>query len=314
MLDNNIVIGNPEALSILNHYLQSELFSKVFLFYGMKGVGKKTAAKAFAQAILKKTSQDFSISKLQSGNHPDLHEYFPDSKNQFHSISSMKELIREMPLPPMEAQRKVFIIYQFDKTLEIAAQALLKTLEEPLQDTIIILVADDITDLLPTIVSRCMKIAFHPIPSQELLNFLKKDHQEEKKIKEAVESAQGSLLKALSFVQDDHMSLKKKLEPFLSDLSVKTIEDIQDMANQLCLLIFDPESIYDRWDCFEIIYDFYKEKFVSSNERSLYNLEKIQDYMIDAKSELESFVKPKSVLLGLFLKIRAFFHQDQKVK
>ena len=88
----------------------------------------------------------------------DLHTLIPESKNGLHTQSSIEALIREIALSPFEAPFKLFIIEEAEKMLPSASNALLKTLEEPPEDTYIALLSTCPSDLLPTIRSRCHAI------------------------------------------------------------------------------------------------------------------------------------------------------------
>lgn len=98
--------------------------------------------------------------KIDSGNHPDLHIYSPEEKSELHSIASMRMLIDEMALPPFEAARKIFVIKDAEKMLPSSSNALLKTLEEPPSDAVIILLSNEPQALLATIRSRCTPFRF----------------------------------------------------------------------------------------------------------------------------------------------------------
>jgi len=97
----------------------------------------------------------------------DLHTLIPESKNGLHTQATIEALIREVALPPFEAPFKLFIIEEAEKMLPSASNALLKTLEEPPEDTYIALLSTRPADLLPTIRSRCHAIKISaPQPDQ----------------------------------------------------------------------------------------------------------------------------------------------------
>jgi len=106
-------------------------------------------AKAFAQELI----------AVRRENHPDLHIYLPEGKSGIHTIATIQQLIAEVHLPPFEAKAKVFLLDQVHRMLPAAMNALLKTLEEPPPNTYFLLLTDESEPLLPTIHSRCRKIA-----------------------------------------------------------------------------------------------------------------------------------------------------------
>lgn len=329
MINNTIALGNKSASHILNHYLQTSLPSKTFLFYGMPGIGKKTTAKIFAQEILKKVSSHQSGRKLDSGNHPDLHEYYPDSKSGLYTIQSMRDLIHEIPFPPFESKRKIFIIYELDKTLEVSLQSLLKTLEEPIEDTIIILVSDAVENVLPTITSRCIKVHFSPIADYilaEILHIQKK--VEINKAQKIAKLSGGSIQKAMLFLTYNGPYLHEQLYNLLDNFKKKSIYEIQEAINSLHELCFE-KQLYQIQDMFELVYLFFRDIFIQSiglndlqfpwEERKTgdffsIDLVSIENLIIQAKKQLRIFIKPKNVLLNFFLSIQELIHSAQITK
>lgn len=98
--------------------------------------------------------------KVDSGNHPDLHIYIPEGKSGLHPIANIHQLIEETALPPFEAKSKIFIIVEGEKMLPSSSNALLKTLEEPSEDTYFLLLSNHPDELLPTIRSRLFPLTF----------------------------------------------------------------------------------------------------------------------------------------------------------
>lgn len=153
--------------------VQKNAISNSLLFAGPDGIGKSLFAEAFAkQIICADDPSSAHLSKLESGNHPDIHIYRPEGKIGMHSISSLRSFNEEVYLPPYEATRKVFIIHDAERMLTYSANALLKTFEEPSLDSIIILLSRAPELLLPTIMSRCTSVYFHILPENEIAQIL----------------------------------------------------------------------------------------------------------------------------------------------
>ena len=117
----------------------------VRLYFGPSHSDKEEKARAFAAEYLKKNTHN-------------LFEYFPEGKSAMHPIHSIKQLIQEAMTRPFESEYKALIVHGADRMLPGSANALLKTLEEPLESSIICLLTADLDALLPTIRSRCIKI------------------------------------------------------------------------------------------------------------------------------------------------------------
>jgi DNA polymerase III subunit delta' len=98
--------------------------------------------------------------KIDSGNHADIHWARPESKSRVIVVNQMRELMREIQLKPTEAEYKVAVIVAADRLKIEAANAFLKTLEEPPQNSILILLSTEPQRVLETIVSRCLRLSF----------------------------------------------------------------------------------------------------------------------------------------------------------
>lgn len=156
------LIGNDKAKEILSRLLAKQTLPHVLLLHGPDGVGKSHFALEVAQTLMGRTKKE----------HPDIHLFLPDSKSDQHPVANMRHLIQEAGLPPFEAPVKVFIIVDAEKMLPTSSNTLLKTLEEPPSHTHFILITSQIELMLPTIVSRCCKIPFFPVPDTELAQFI----------------------------------------------------------------------------------------------------------------------------------------------
>lgn len=112
--------------------------------------------------VMGKFATEFACATLShaESHHPDLHIYHPEGKLGMHSIESMRRLSEEVYLSPFEGHRKVFILFQAERMLPTSSNALLKTFEEPAEDTLIILISNQPEQILPTIRSRCRIVRF----------------------------------------------------------------------------------------------------------------------------------------------------------
>lgn len=165
----NEIIGHDHLISMLKNALKYNRVAHAYLFHGHFGIGKKTVATAFAQALVCTEPQGgaacgccFACKKAAGGNHPDIHFIEPTSPSL--KLEQVRNLQKEVMLKPYEGKKKVFIISQAETLTGQAANSLLKTLEEPPEDTVFILVAVNAYTLLPTILSRCQQITFNKIP------------------------------------------------------------------------------------------------------------------------------------------------------
>lgn len=206
------LLGNEKAKAYLKRLQDTGRVGGAMLFAGPEGVGKGLFASAFAKRMLQ-THESQNSKK----DHPDLHIYHPEGKMGMHSIESMRGFIHEVYLPPYESAKKVFILHSADRMLPDSANTLLKTLEEPSPDSVILLISAIPSRILPTILSRCQILPFYPL-SDELIaqylcdNFSKKSEE----ASELAHLARGSLGKAVRLVQGNSAAIRKAMIALLA--------------------------------------------------------------------------------------------------
>ncbi len=166
-----LILGQDRALALLERALARP--SHAYLFVGPTGSGKATCAEAWIQALFCEhrtgCGSCAECRTVASGNHPDRHVWAPDGKNT--TIDQVRELIRQADLAPYRAWRQIHVL-DADTLNPPSANALLKTLEEPPDRTILLLLAKTVSDLLPTLVSRCQRIPFSLVPSEAIAAWL----------------------------------------------------------------------------------------------------------------------------------------------
>ncbi|MGH3079439.1 MAG: DNA polymerase III subunit delta', partial [Gaiellaceae bacterium] len=136
----------PEAKRLLGAAL-SEGPAHAYLMHGPAGVGKRTAAFAFAAALLGDER------RVLARTHPDL--YLLEPLGEMIRIDEVRALRHDLHMRPFEAERRVYLVLDAQRMNEEAADALLKDLEEPPPYAVIVLVASELGPLPPTILSRC---------------------------------------------------------------------------------------------------------------------------------------------------------------
>lgn len=169
--------GQTKAFRILSGTIKKNRIPTAILISGEKGTGKRFAAINYAKAIncLNLTDNDScdkcsSCKKTDSGIHPDVFTLEPE--NDEIRIDTIRKLEDKLSLKPFEGRKKVAVIDDSDKMNVSAANAFLKTLEEPPDNSIIILLSSNEDSLPDTIKSRCVKINFRPLPASDCLRIL----------------------------------------------------------------------------------------------------------------------------------------------
>ncbi len=154
------ILGQQKPLEIINAYVEKSCFYGGFIFSGAEGIGKKMAAKIIAQ----------KLNNSEKLIHPDLH--IIENEQAQIKIDDIRSVIREANFRPYEGQVKIFIIDNAHKLNPEAANSLLKILEEPPKDVLIILITDKPQNIIKTVLSRCKVIKFSPLTRSNLETIL----------------------------------------------------------------------------------------------------------------------------------------------
>jgi len=168
------IYGQDKQIAILRRSMDKGRIPHAFLFHGMRGIGKRTTALAFAKTLLCERLDACGLCpacrKVESGNHPDVVVITP--QGQFIKIEDIRGLRNQMRFRPLEGAKRVFILVDAERMNITSANSLLKTLEEPSLVNVLILVSSRPYQLPMTILSRCQKLRFHPIPSDIVARYL----------------------------------------------------------------------------------------------------------------------------------------------
>jgi len=170
--------GQDRPVSLLRRYLSTGKIPPGLLFHGEEGIGKEKAALAFLAALFcRGHTPDGACGAcpecrlLASGAHPNLLRVSPE--NHFIQIAEIRRLKEELSLKAFSDRPRAALICPADRMTLQAANALLKTLEEPPPATHFVLVAHRLSQLPPTIVSRCQKVPFSTLPAKVVEEILR---------------------------------------------------------------------------------------------------------------------------------------------
>jgi DNA polymerase-3 subunit delta' len=229
------LVGNHAIKNYLNRMIQNNAIGNSLLFAGPNGVGKSLFAYALAAQLICRPEIDVQQRhKIENGIHPDIHIYRPEGKLGLHSIQSLRELNLEVHLPPYESNSKVFIIHEAERMLSVSANALLKTFEEPPPKTVIILLSQSKSALLPTIISRCRTLHFQPIAQEEIKKaIIQKIGLEEETAQTIANLSQGSLGRAFQLAQTQAGTNHLYLLEALAKLPMVNYKELTQMIGQL---------------------------------------------------------------------------------
>ena len=260
-------LGHPDIQARILQSIRNNRLPHAFLFYGNEGTGKEAFAIELARllncekgpfTVCGSCSQCVKIEKLQ---HPDVHFIFPTptgstikpeaiaevlkekaenpyrqtrfpGKNTFIGIDTIRDLKREARFKLYEGKKKVFIISQAEAMRPEAANALLKLLEEPPDNLMLILITSHLHRILPTIRSRCQLIYFPPLPGDFQLRMIRRYlKQPPENLALITRLSMGNLKLAFDFVGEDVVERREMAVDFLR--KVVKIEKTQELMKMV---------------------------------------------------------------------------------
>ncbi len=231
------IFGQPRVREFLRASIASGRVSHAYLFTGPAGSNKTAAAYAFAQAILCKdhgcrTCDD--CRRIERRKHPDVHFYTPEGA-QGYLIEQIREIVSGVSLAPIRATGKVYILDRVDLLGVSAANAFLKTLEEPVEGVTFILLGRTREAVLPTIVSRCQVVPFRHIPAREAAGILsQKTGVTPEQARIAIEACNGSITRAMTFAKSaERAEFRARIMEVLSNLPLSDERDVLEYAAEL---------------------------------------------------------------------------------
>lgn len=231
------IFGQPRVREFFRASIASGRVSHAYLFTGPAGSNKTAAAYAFAQAILCKnhgcrTCDD--CKRIERRKHPDVHFYSPEGA-QGYLIEQIREIISGVALAPIRAQGKVYILDRVDLLGVSAANAFLKTLEEPMPGVTFILLGRTREGVLPTIVSRCQVVPFRHIPALEAAGILsQKTGVTPQQARIAIEACNGSITRAIVFAKSaERAEFRARIMEVLANLPLADERDVLEYATEL---------------------------------------------------------------------------------
>jgi DNA polymerase-3 subunit delta' len=230
------IYAQDKAIRYIKKAMERDKLPHAYLFTGIPGVGKTSTALAFTRALncLIPAEGDGCgkckpCRQIMSGNFPDINILKPDGQNV--KIEQIRELNRELSFKPISGKYRVSIIHEAEKMTEEASNSFLKTLEEPPSGNIIILMVAEPLDLLPTIVSRCQKVRFRPLPEPIVEKFLKDEmglNKEDSMLLAKISG--GSLGRAIDVHESNLLKVRQDLLSRIMKLPALSSFHILEMA------------------------------------------------------------------------------------
>ena len=272
--------GHLQIKNILARQVEATKFSHAYLFVGPEGIGKKTLAFEFSEKILKTDNLN---------SHPDFS--LLDTENDEITVGTVKNFLNTLYVKPFIGQYKVAIICNAERLNIQASNALLKTLEEPTESTILILESSE-SGLLSTIISRCQVFSFNKFTSAQLLKYAeinKKDITEH-----VVSLSFGSIARMLQLVnQNDFLKQSvQEVASFKTILNNPPGQRLSFISEYADLETQNLEQLFTNWLNWQA-------GNLLENSSNFLILDKLNQALLDLKSNKNK----KLILQELFLKI-----------
>lgn len=332
------LVNQDHAVLLLRSAIRAKHVAHAYLFVGPPGVGRLDAAKAFAQLLnCERPVEEDACGECRAcrlifkSQHPDVRVldiergllFDPEdrSKTGIITIDQIRALRKEVVYPPLEGSTKVYVLVNADRMTPEAGNSLLKVLEEPPPQVVVILIAESTVPMLPTVVSRCQLVRFSLIPLPLIEKALVDRH--------GVAPGQARFLASLSGGQlgraitwatsEDALALREKVLDLLVRFERPDLLGRMDAAEELAK---DKDTLPEVMD---IALFWYRDLLVwreTPDEALLVNLDRkdtiaslaaaidpaqLNDRILavqDAKDALRRNVHPRLALEAFFLRIK----------
>lgn len=216
------IIGQDFAKKYLTNSIKNNKVNHAYMFEGMDGIGKKKFSDEFAKILLESENVESS---------PDFINIYPDGNSI--KIAQIRKLQTDIIIKPHK-KYKIYIINQSEKMTVEAQNALLKTLEEPPEYAIMILITSNKEALLDTIKSRCEIIKFLPISLVDISKLLVQKGIDDQRAQLLATFSRGSIAKALELSESaDFALIREDVQMYIETMLDKSIIDILEIPNSL---------------------------------------------------------------------------------
>lgn len=210
------IVGHEQIKEHMQAAIRDKKPFHAYLFQGEEGVGKEALARTFAAGLQcqsesadKPCKECVSCRQMESGNQPDV-IWVTREKASLGVDEIREQLCNTMDIKPFSSPYKIYLVPEAEKMTEAAQNALLKTIEEPPEYGIVILMTSNISALLPTIQSRCLTMEFRPLSTVVVESYVKEHCQvPDYQARASAAFAQGNLGKAMRYAKSEDFIERK---------------------------------------------------------------------------------------------------------
>lgn len=337
------LIGQKKALELLQHGLMTSFMAHAFLFVGPEHIGKMTLAKDLAKALncadpARPCHICPSCKKIEAETHTDVQFIRltqgdeEDAEAMKISIEQIKDIQHSVSLPPFEGKHRVYIIEGAEMLSTEAANRLLKTLEEPPDNVTFILITINDKLLLPTVISRCQRIEFQPVPlEEEAMALTKKLDIPPEKAKFLAALSRGCPGWALTATNDDSTMERRNenLDHIVSIIDGNAEERFSYVSKMADGFTKNRKAVYDilemwqdywrdimlaKLDCLQLITNIDKKDEIikTAGRFSLLQIKNAIMSMGAAKAQLKQNINPRLALEVLMLDLPQVRYNNQE--
>ena len=327
MIGFNNIIGHEEIIRHLKNAMQTGKVSHSYIFTGGAGSGKKLLATTFAMTLQCEARGTEPCQKCESckkaigKNHPDIIMVNHEKPGTITIDEIREQVIHDVAVKPYYSPHKIYIIPDADLMTPQAQNALLKTIEEPPEYAVIMLLTQNVDALLPTIQSRCVRLDLKVVDDSLVKKYLMEHlHVPDYQAEIDASFAQGSIGRAREAATSEEFS--NMTQNALKLLKYANKMEVYELADEIKKLSEEKHNINDYLDIFQFWFrdvlmfkatreidnlvfkqeiNFIKEQ---ASQRSYENLEKILDAIAKTKVRLRANVNFELALELLFLTIR----------
>ena len=234
------IIGHSQAIAHLKNAVKQNKVSHAYIFNGEKGSGKKTLALEFAKMLECREADPpcgkcRSCLQAESGNHPDIIKVLHEKPGSVGVEDIREQLIGDVQIKPYSGPYKIYIVPDAERMTVQAQNALLKTLEEPPEYVVFLLLTENAEALLPTINSRCVMLKLRNIRNTLIRKYLMEVLQvPDYKADMCTAFAQGNLGRAIMLANSEHFNeIREEAVQLLKYIHEMEISEIAQAVSRI---------------------------------------------------------------------------------